>query len=242
MKIAAIIPARYHSTRFEGKSLVSINGIPMIERVYRQVEKANKFLDIFVATDDQRIIDTVESFGGTAILTSSNHRSGSERIWEVMENREIDAAVNIQGDEPIISEQLIGEIYNHLETGRYDVVTPAYINSSYEDYLSPHVVKVVTDIDDQALYFSRSPIPLIKTDQFETFYHHIGLYGYLRSALKQFVKLPPTKLELIERLEQLRFLENGMNIKVIFTHHLSVGVDVPEDVVKVEEILNNQQA
>jgi 3-deoxy-manno-octulosonate cytidylyltransferase (CMP-KDO synthetase) len=241
MKIAAILPARYHSTRFEGKSLVSINGIPMIERVYRQVEKSRKFLDIIVATDDQRIADTVESFGGSAVLTSSNHSSGSERIWEVMESRDFDAAINIQGDEPIISEQLITDLYEQLETGVYDVVTPAYINPSFEDYLSPHVVKVVTGIDDKALYFSRSPIPYLNADKFENFYHHIGLYGYLRRALQQFVQLPPTKLETLERLEQLRFLENNMNIKVIFSHHLSVGVDVPEDVIKVEEILNKQE-
>lgn len=243
MRIAAIIPARYHSTRFEGKPLVSIAGLPMIQRVYRQVEKANRFLpqQIAVATDDKRIESVVKSFGGNAIMTSSTHSSGSERIWEVLQNMDAEAAINIQGDEPIVPEELISQLYRQLESGTYDVVTPAYHNTSYNDFLSRHNVKVVVDNVFRALYFSRSPIPFTPQKEFHGFYHHMGIYGYLKNALGRFVQLPSSKLENTERLEQLRFLENGMSIKVIISRWRSVGVDVPEDVQKVEKLLATQQ-
>jgi len=245
MKIAAIIPSRYYSSRFQGKPLVKINDIPMIERVYRQVEKSGKFshTDIIVATDDQRIAGVVRGFGGTAALTSPDHQSGSERLWEILEThgfRDYEAAINIQGDEPIISPELIDSLYEQLETGKYDVVTPAYYSTSYEDYLSANVVKVVVDTDFHALYFSRSPIPFFKKQDFTGFYQHMGMYGYLRDALKRFIILPKSKLEIMEKLEQLRFLENNMKIKVIISKHKSIGVDVPEDVTKVEKILNEK--
>ena len=245
MKIAAIIPSRYYSTRFQGKPLVKLNGIPMIERVYRQVEESGKFVDgdIVVATDDQRIAGVVKGFGGIAVLTSPNHQSGSERLWEVMENRDFrdyHAAINIQGDEPIIPPELVSSLYDQLKTGQYDVVTPAYYNTSYDEYLSQNVVKVAVDSDFQALYFSRSPIPFASQKDFAGFYHHIGMYGYLRNALERFVSLPKSKLETIEKLEQLRFLENSMKIKVIISKYKSVGVDVPDDVTKVEKILNEK--
>jgi 3-deoxy-manno-octulosonate cytidylyltransferase (CMP-KDO synthetase) len=243
VKIAAIIPARYYSTRFPGKPLVTIKGIPMIQRVYRQVEKSNRFspTHIIVATDDQRIASVVKAFGGNAVMTSPDHQSGSERLWEVLEKRDFAAAVNIQGDEPIISETLISNLYDELETGQYDVVTPGYYNTTYEDYLSRNVVKVVVDKDFQALYFSRSPIPFVEEGLFEGFYQHIGMYGYLKETLKRFVNLPKSQLETREKLEQLRFLENGIKIKVFITPYQSVGVDVPEDVIKVEEILQEKE-
>ncbi len=243
VKIAAIIPARYHSTRFQGKPLATIKGIPMIQRVYRQVEKSNRFspTDIIVATDDQRIASVVRDFGGNAVMTSPDHQSGSERLWEVLEKRDFAAAVNVQGDEPILSEKLISSLYDELETGQYDVVTPGYFNSTYEDYLSRNVVKVVVDKDFQALYFSRSPIPFVEQRLFEGFYQHIGMYGYLKDALKRFVNLPKSQLENREKLEQLRFLENGIKIKVFITPYKSVGVDVPEDVIKVEKILQEKE-
>jgi 3-deoxy-manno-octulosonate cytidylyltransferase (CMP-KDO synthetase) len=239
MKIAAIIPSRYHSSRFEGKPLALIKGKPMIEWVYRQVEKSCKFNDIIVATDDQRIADAVNAFGGTAAFTSPHHRSGSERLWEVMEKKHFDAAINIQGDEPIIPGQLISALYDQLETGQYDVVTPVYHNTSYDEYLSPHVVKAVIDAQHYALYFSRSPLPHCTKEFFTGFYQHIGLYGYLKDSLQRFIHLPPAKLETLEKLEQLRFLENGIRIKVIMSRYKSVGVDVPGDIARVERILDN---
>jgi len=218
---------------------VPINGITMIERVYRQVEKSNRFADdeILVATDDDRIADEVERFGGNVAMTSPNHPSGTDRIWEVIERNQFDAAINIQGDEPIVSEKLIYELYNILATRKYDVVTPVYRNTDYRDYLSKNVVKAVVDRNFQALYFSRSPIPFSDKEKFNAFYQHVGMYGYLRGALEQFVKLPKSELERSERLEQLRFLDNGIGIKTILSEYRSIGVDVPDDVAKVEEIL-----
>jgi 3-deoxy-manno-octulosonate cytidylyltransferase (CMP-KDO synthetase) len=243
MKIAAIIPSRYSSTRFEGKPLVPINGITMIERVYRQVEKSNRFAgdEILVATDDNRIANEVRRFGGNVAMTSPDHQSGTDRIWEVIENHRFDAAINIQGDEPVVSENLIAELYNVLATGKYDVVTPVYRNGDYRDYLSVNVVKAVVDRNFQALYFSRSPIPFANKEKFNGFYQHVGMYGYLKRALEQFVKLPKSQLEGSERLEQLRFLDNNIGIKTILSEYRSIGVDVPEDVARVEEILRAQR-
>lgn len=239
MKIAAIIPARFQSTRFKGKPLVKIGGVPMIERVYRQVEKSGmfSFQQIIVATDDARIAKIVSSFGGNVRMTSAHHQSGSERLWEVLEKSDFDAAINIQGDEPIISEIIIGSLYQELATGQTAVVTPAYFNTSYSDFLSRHVVKVVVDSQSRALYFSRSPIPFCEESQFKGFYHHQGMYGYLRESLQTFVKTPPSNLETLEKLEQLRFLEHGIPIKVIPSPYKSVGVDVPADVNEVERLL-----
>jgi 3-deoxy-manno-octulosonate cytidylyltransferase (CMP-KDO synthetase) len=246
VKIAAIIPSRYHSTRFEGKPLALINGIPMIQRVYKQVETAGRFTspDIIVATDDQRIASAVQSFGGNVVMTSDQHRSGSERLWEVMEkpqNRHFHAAINIQGDEPAVPGKLVAQLYDELQTGHNPVVTPVYYNTSYDDYLSRHVVKVVFDRNFHALYFSRSPIPFMDREHFDGFYQHIGMYGYLREALGRFVSLPGSKLENMEKLEQLRFLENDIKIKVIISKYRSVGVDVPGDIARVEELLNKKE-
>jgi 3-deoxy-manno-octulosonate cytidylyltransferase (CMP-KDO synthetase) len=242
VKIAAIIPARYHSTRFEGKPIVKIKGIPMIERVYRQVEASGKFpsTHIMVATDDQRIASVVDSFGGNVVMTSARCTSGSQRLWEVMEHRDFDAVINIQGDEPIIPPALIAALFDELDSCKYEVVTPAYYSHSYEDYLSRHVVKVVVDRDFRALYFSRSPIPFMEKKDFSGFHHHIGMYGYLQDSLKRFIDLPPSPLETMEKLEQLRFLENGIGIKVIPGQYRSLGVDVPEDVERVERILDDR--
>lgn len=237
MKIAAIIPSRYSSTRFEGKPLALIAGKTMIERVYRQTAKCEIFSDILVATDDRRIFDTVESFGGHARMTSPHHGSGTERLWEVLENGGFDAAVNIQGDEPIVSPKLITQLAQTLATGNYPVVTPVYWNTSYGDFLSPHVVKAVAAKNFQALYFSRSPVPFTTETAFSGFFQHIGLYAYLKEAVESFIKLPVSPLEQTEKLEQLRFLDNNIPIHVIRSQYQSIGVDVPEDVQRIEQIL-----
>ena len=240
MKIAAVIPARYKSSRFMGKPLVKIEGISMIERVYRQVEKAGRFSDIIVATDDLRIGDVVRKFGGTAILTSANHRSGTDRLYEVLQNSDFEAAVNIQGDEPLVPEKLVAAVFDELETGRHKVVTAAYYNVSADDFSSKNVVKVVFDRQYNALYFSRSPVPFTKNSDFSGFYQHIGIYGYLRDSIEAFVNFPASSLEEVEKLEQLRFLENGIPIKIILTGEKSFGVDVPEDIQRIEKILKNR--
>ena len=211
----------------------------MIERVYRQVEKCGKFTptQIIVATDDTRIESLVKSFGGNAVMTSIHHRSGTERIWEVLKHRDFDAVINIQGDEPAVPIQLIATIHDELDTGKYGVVTPAHFSHSYENYLSKNVVKVVLTRDSRALYFSRSPLPFMEKTDFNGFHHHIGIYGYLKSSLEQFFTLPPSPLEGTEKLEQLRFLENNIGIKVVISQTPSLGVDTPEDVAVVEKML-----
>ncbi len=241
MKIAAIIPARYKSTRFEGKPLALIAGKPMIQRVVQQAMKCGKFFDIIVATDDKRIADVVESFGGHVVYTSTTHRSGTERLWEVMEKYDFDAAVNIQGDEPAVPVDLLTLMVDQLATGNFPVVTPVHVNFSYDDYLSQHVVKAVVSTDFHALYFSRSPIPFVEKENFSQFYHHIGLYGYLRNSIETFIKLPPSRLEQTEKLEQLRFLENNIPINIILSSQPSLGVDVPEDVERIEIIIREQE-
>lgn len=237
MNIGAIIPARYESSRFRGKPLAKISGISMIERVYRQVLKSEKFKEIIVATDSNLIAEEVEKFNGKFIMTSPDCSSGTERVWEVLKESNLDAAINIQGDEPLISEKLISEIYDRLEKGRDPVVTAAYFNESFDDFNSVNIVKSVFDINGNALYFSRSPIPGQQLSGFTGFYHHIGIYGYTRDALSSFFNLPPSKMEQTEKLEQLRFIENGINICVIKTDYRSIGVDVPLDINKIEKIL-----
>jgi len=240
MKIAAIIPARYSSSRFMGKPLALIAGKPMIQRVYLQASKCKQFSDVIVATDDERIARVVEAFGGHAVLTSPRHGSGTERLWEVLENRDFDAAVNIQGDEPIVSEKLLTQVCRELESGLHDVVTAFYLNTSYDDYLSRNVVKVVMDQSFYALYFSRASIPSVEKKDFSGFFQHIGLYGYLKSAVETFINFPASPLEKKEKLEQLRFLENGISIKVIRSRYRALGVDVPEDIERIEKILKEE--
>lgn len=240
MKIAAVIPSRYQSSRFPGKPLAVIRGMSMLERVYRQVEKCGRFSDILVATDDERILAEVQRFAGRAVMTDNRHTSGTERLWEVIEKSDFAGAVNIQGDEPAIPPQLIAALYDELERGQYPVVTAAYLNDSLEDFQAENVVKVVLDRNLQALYFSRSPVPFIKAADFKNFYQHLGIYGYSREALKTFVKSPGAESEKREKLEQLRFLENGIPIKVILSQEKSHGVDVPGDISRIEKILDEQ--
>jgi len=237
MNIGAIIPARYNSSRFPGKPLAKISGISMIERVYEQVRKSEKFSEIIVATDSEEIAGEVKRFGGKFKMTSPACSSGSDRVWEVLKNSDLDAVINIQGDEPLISEKLISEIYSKLEKGVDPVVTAAYFNNSFDDFNSVNVVKSVFSKNGRALYFSRSPIPEQDLSVFDGFYHHVGIYGYTKDALSAFIKLPISDIEVKERLEQLRFLDNGINIYVIKTDYRSVGVDVPEDIEKIEKIL-----
>jgi len=237
MNIGAIIPARYKSSRFPGKPLARISGMSMIERVYRQTEKSGRFKKIIVATDNQSIADEVDRFGGYYEMTSEGCLTGTDRVWEVLKRSQLDGAVNIQGDEPLISEKLISAIHDELTRGENPVVTAAFRNDSTEDFLSPNVVKCVFDTSGSALYFSRSPIPGQQLSGFSGFFHHVGIYGYSRGALAEFISLPPSVHEKLEKLEQLRFLDNGIRISVIQTDYRSIGVDTPEDIKKIENII-----
>ena len=237
MKIIGVIPARYKSTRLEGKPLADIEGKPMIQHVYERVSKSNSLDDIIVATDDNRIIDVVNSFGGKAALTSENHPSGSDRVAEVAEKLDADIVVNIQGDEPFINPEMIDEVIEPFNEPNLVMVTLMHEVLDESDFQNPNVVKVVVDNNGFALYFSRSLIPYPRNKINYHVYEHIGLYAYRKGFLLKLTKLPTTPLEKIESLEQLRVLENGYKIKVILTKkdYIPLSVDTQDDLEKARK-------
>ena len=258
-KIFAIIPARFSSTRLEGKLLLPLNGKPLILHTLSQAGKARNIDEVIVATDDERILKIVEESGNRAIMTSSSHQSGSDRIAEVAENLpENSIIVNVQGDEPAIPPSTIEKAVEAiLEDETADISTTCEKIEDYKDILSPDVVKVVADQNGYALYFSRSPVPFpreevkkygtlenalqIEPDLISLFRKHTGLYVYRREFLLKFTKLKQGKLEKTEMLEQLRALENGAKIKVIEVAESSIGVDTQEDFERVREILERRK-
>ncbi len=238
MKIIGVIPARYGSTRFPGKPLIIINGKPMIQHVWESSAKSKLINELYVATDDKRIFDAVNGFGGKAVMTSKKHKSGSDRIGEVIKNKKCDIVVNIQGDEPFINPGNIDKaIRPLLEDKNYHVSTLCILIKHKEEINNPNVVKAVTDKEGFALYFSRFAIPYNrdKTKNI-VYYKHIGLYVYRKKYLLEFIKLKPSKLEKAEKLEQLRILENGTRIKVVVTNVESFTVDTKEDLEKIKRL------
>lgn len=246
MKVIGIIPARYASTRFPGKPLVLLGGMTIIERVYRQVE--GLLDDVAVATDDDRIFDAVRAFGGKAIMTSTSHRSGTDRVMEAYTKvgEEYDVIVNIQGDEPFIQPEQIKLLCQCFDNDKVDIATlvkPFVDTDGLIALENPNSPKVVFDNQMHAMYFSRSVIPYLRgVDKEEwlskhTFYKHIGLYAYRAKALKQITSLPQSTLELSESLEQLRWIENGFTIKVGITNQETIGIDTPEDLMRAEQFL-----
>ncbi|XEC95263.1 3-deoxy-manno-octulosonate cytidylyltransferase [Paenibacillus tarimensis] len=238
LKTIAIIPARYASTRFPGKPLVDIQGISMIERVYRNVEKARNIDEVWVATDDGRIEDKVLSFGGKCIMTSTTHQTGSDRIAEAIEKLRADVVVNVQGDEPLIEgdvlEQLVEPFVNDQQLKMSTLKTKIVDSEEVQD---PNVVKVITDETGKAIYFSRSPIPYNRDNRTITYFKHIGVYAYRYDFLSEYVKMKQTPLEIAESLEQLRVIENGIQIQVVETDHKFISVDTPSDLDKVNDFL-----
>lgn len=239
MRVISVIPARYGSTRFEGKPLADIWGKPMIQYVYERARKASILDDVIVASDDLRIKEAVERFGGKVAMTSPKHPTGTDRSGEVVKNLDVDIVINIQGDEPLIDPKLIDEVGQPLlEDPEIEMATLAHEITTKEKHMDPNVVKVATDAQGFALYFSRSLIPYPrKTEDFHV-YEHIGIYAYRKNFLLKFIQLPPTPLEKTESLEQLRALENGYKIKVIITKkYTGLSVDTREDLEKVKAIL-----
>ncbi len=243
LRFVAIIPARYASTRFPGKPLVDIGGKTMIQRVYDQVSKVLD--DVYVATDDKRIFDKVRSFGGKVIMTSDAHRSGTDRCYEAFTKLEdwFDVVINVQGDEPFIQPEQIEALKNCFaddETQIATLVKKITDKDGVEVLFNPNSPKVVIDKQNNALYFSRSPIPYKRGSDEKNwmaehdYYKHVGVYAYLSEVLSQIVQMPPSKLELAESLEQLRWLENGLKIKAGFTDVETVGIDTPEDLEKIK--------
>ncbi len=234
-KTGIIIPARLKSTRLPNKMILDICGKSLIQRVYEQAKKSNAD-EVIVATDNIQIIEIIEKIGGVAILTSESHQSGTDRIAEAVQNLDLDFIVNLQGDEPLIDPQIINQILNLA--GKVEFASAMRIINNLADLNNPNIVKVITDKFDNAIYFSRSPIPfnrdsLLNLDYFQ----HIGIYGYSCSFLEIYSKLQETKLEKIEKLEQLRAIENGYKIKMITTEYKSIGVDTFEDLESVRKII-----
>jgi 3-deoxy-manno-octulosonate cytidylyltransferase (CMP-KDO synthetase) len=231
----AVIPARYASSRLPGKALADICGKPMIEHVYRRTASARSIESVIVATDDERICRAVEAFGGIARMTSPSHQSGTDRIAEIAAELPASLIVNVQGDEPLIEPAMIDEAVAPC------LSDPALMMSTLRRRIedeaerqNPNVTKVVVDRDDFALYFSRAPIPFVRSGSPPaTAWRHVGLYVYRRECLMQLAALPPTAMEKSEALEQLRALEHGVRIKVVETQFDSVGVDTSEDLARV---------
>lgn len=248
MKVVGIIPARYNSTRFPGKPLALIQGKTMIRRVCEQAWMS-KLDAVVVATDDVRIADEVMSFGGQYVMTDPNHRSGTDRCREALDllENQYDAVVNIQGDEPFIDPAQINLLVDLISREDTELASLAKRIDDEDDLFSPNAVKVVMDNKGKALYFSRNPIPFMrnveKSDWLEKgiFYQHIGIYAYKSDALRQVAELQPTALEMAESLEQLRWLENGLSVRMAVTQSQNVSIDTLSDLAKAEQFAQTQK-
>ena len=243
MKFMSIIPARYASTRFPGKPLAVLGGKTVIQRVYEQVSSV--LSDVYVATDDERIFSCVESFGGKAVMTRSDHKSGTDRIQEAVEKigTDADVIINVQGDEPFIQPSQVETLMHLFDEPSTQIGTLGKRFDSIEAIQNPNSPKIVTDIRGFALYFSRSVIPYIRGVETQDwfgqypFLKHLGIYAYRREVLAEVTQLPQSSLEKAESLEQLRWLENGYRIRVGLTDVETVGIDTPEDLQRAEEFL-----
>ncbi len=232
-----IIPARFHSQRFPGKPLALIQGKPMIERVFERASTAKFLEQIIVATDDERIAQTAQKIGAEVRMTSAHHNSGTERVAEVANKVKTPLIINIQGDEPLVNGQMIDTLILALQDKFIPMVSLMAKIQDLNLVRDANVVKVVVDKDSFALYFSRSPLPFQASDYF---YQHIGIYGYQRDFLLNYIRLEAARLEKTENLEQLRALEHGYRIKMIETQSPTLSVDTPNDIIKLEEFLKKR--
>lgn len=237
-EVVAIIPARYGSTRLPGKVLADIHGKPVIQHVYERVSLSSAVSSVAVATDDDRIVRAVEEFGGRAIMTSPDHTSGTDRIAEASKVTGGDIILNVQGDEPLIEpsviDAVVGKLLDDDEIVCSTAAFPCVDSAVYND---PNAVKVVLDNNGRALYFSRAPIPFYRDSDFERAFVHVGIYCFRREFLEVYSGLPQSNLELTEKLEQLRIIENGYKIGVAVTGQGAIGVDTVEDLEKVRELM-----
>ena len=250
MTSVVIIPARYESTRFPGKPIYPLKGMPIIQYVYNNSKLSHLADDVIVATDSEKILEKVQAFGGKAIMTDKKHPSGTDRIAEVAKSVDYEIIVNVQADEPLIRPEMIDDVIALLDDKRASIGTLAKRIEDPEEIIDPNIVKVVFDKEGFAIYFSRAPIPFhrdewkslseIRNSKFEirNLYKHIGIYSYRREVLLSLANMQPTELEKTEKLEQLRALENGMKIKVKETFFETYGVDTPKDIERIERCLN----
>jgi len=244
MKTLGIIPARYASTRFPGKPLVDIAGKSMIQRVYEQSKKCAHVSEVIVATDDERIYKHVHDFGGSAIMTSPDHQSGTDRCAEVaLQHPEYDVVINIQGDEPFIDPEQISKVAFCFNNATTQIATLVKKIQTNDDLFNVNSPKVIVSKLSEAIYFSRSPLPHIRGQEPEnwlqhfTYFKHIGIYGYRADVLRWITKLPVSSLEKAESLEQLRWIENGYRIKIAETELETFAVDTPQDLEKLKQKL-----
>ncbi len=241
MNILCVIPARYSSTRLPGKPLADIAGKPMIQHVYERATLAKRPKQVIVATDHPLVYESVEGFGGKVIMTSPDHQTGTDRLAEVAEKfSEVDLIINVQGDEPLIPPEIIDQLAAAFDKDADVQMATLMTQMDESEYHAPSAVKVVTDLQGYALYFSRSLLPFPRNDAGVPIYKHIGIYAYRRDFLLTYAKLTPTPLEQTESLEQLRALEHGYRIKVLKTDFKSIGVDTMEDLEKVNQLLKNE--
>jgi 3-deoxy-manno-octulosonate cytidylyltransferase (CMP-KDO synthetase) len=244
--VLVVIPARHASARFPGKPLAAIAGKPMIQHVFERARQAKTATRVLVATDDDRIVRAVNSFDAEAILTRSDHRTGTDRVAEVAAHVQAGIYVNLQGDEPLVDPGTIDAVAEAmLQDSDIAIATPVATITQRNDIVDPNVVKAVLDFDGNALYFSRAPVPWVRDSGgpvVARHWKHIGIYAFRRAALLEFPTLPPGELERIEQLEQLRWLENGFRIRAVETDYDAVSVDVPGDVERVEKIMRDSRA
>lgn len=242
-KVVGIIPARWGSTRFPGKPLHGIAGKPLVRHVWERCVEAGCFDQIIIATDDMRIAEAGFNFGAEVAITAPDHPSGTDRVAEVAKKlKKASIIFNIQGDEPLIDPDLLQWLARKLKVSPQVQIITAAAPISPEDSFPEDIVKVVLDFKGDALYFSRSRIPFRRGDSSIRTYRHLGIYGYRRRALLDFVKMPPSSLEQAEQLEQLRALENGMKIRVIVSEAGPLGVDTPEDATEVERLILSRRS
>lgn len=241
MKIIGVIPARYASTRLTGKVLADINGKPMIQHVWERAKESKFLNDLIIASDSEFVLEKAKAFGAKAVLTAAHHPSGSDRVAEAVQSLDVDIVVNIQGDEPLMEPKVIDDLVRALKNDERPLMaTTIKAIDREEDLNDPNVVKVVVDQNQNALYFSRSPIPYDRDGtgwKNAGYYQHLGIYAYRKDFLLTFIKLPKSYLEKIEQLEQLRVLEAGYKIKTVLTDIQTIGVDTEADLIRVKKIL-----
>jgi len=244
MKVVAMIPARYDSERFYGKLMKDLAGKTVIRRTYEAVVQTGLFQEVYVVTDSEKIYREINQIGGNVLKSTKQHQTGTDRISEFASNIDADIIINIQGDEPFINTSSLQKLIKVMKEDHLEVIDIASLMikiDNKEDFLNPNNVKVVTDPDGFAMYFSRAPIPFSRDKIFEKAYKHIGVYAFRKEVLVEIATLNPTRLEQIEQLENLRFLEYGMMIKMLETDTVNFGIDTEEDLQKANEFLKKNR-
>jgi 3-deoxy-manno-octulosonate cytidylyltransferase (CMP-KDO synthetase) len=242
MKVIAMIPARYEASRFPGKLMKDLAGKSVILRTYEATKSSNLFDEVYVVTDSTIIYTEIIENGGKAIMSKKTHESGSDRIAEAVENLEVDIVVNVQGDEPFTKTKPLFnllEVFKSDSNKEIDIASLMLEIKDKDEINNPNNVKVVTDENKFAMYFSRSPIPYPREKVTAVYYKHIGIYAFRKEALLNFTRLPINILEATEKLENLRFIANGMKVKMVETNQIAIGIDTPEDLEKANSIFKN---